>query len=189
MKRQRRQGTREERSSEGAYWRVLGTPRSARTDSRSSRPEFVRSARVWHLWTTCCVYFTGAPPSGRGLIGNDTEISVSYGSIWDLSILMGYRCMRIALWWLLCDGIIWGPLHAVDGSPLYEDPAEVRSADRPCALDMWNTTRSFTHISNTCVIRRWAFLILVRIHLLSCIRSSLYEDPAEVRYASTLCTW
>jgi len=129
--------------------------------------------------------FTGAPLSGRGLTGNDSEI----GSTWDLSILMGYRCMRILPWWLLCDGIICGPLHAVDGSPLYEDPTEVRSADRPCTLDMCNTVRSFTHESNTCVIRRWAFLILVCIDLLSCIRSSLYEDPAEVRYRSTLCTW
>jgi len=56
MKRQRRQGTREERSSEAAYWRELGTTWRARTDSRSSRPENVRSARVWHLWATCCVY-------------------------------------------------------------------------------------------------------------------------------------
>jgi len=79
-------------------------------------------------------------------------------------------------------------LHAVDASPLYEDPAEVRSADRPCAFDMCNTARSFTHESNTCVIRRWVFLILGCIDLLSCIRSSLYEDPAEVRYRSTLCT-
>ena len=52
--------------------------------------------------------------SGRGSTGNDTEI----GSIWTLSILMRCRCMRILLWWLLCDGIICCPLHAVDGSPL-----------------------------------------------------------------------
>jgi len=129
--------------------------------------------------------FTGALPSGRGLTGNDTEI----GSIWDLSILMGYRCMRILLWWLLYDGIICGPVHAVNPSPLYEDPVEVRSADRPCTLDMCNTTRRFTHESNTCVIRRWAFPILGFIDLLSCIRSSLHENPAEVRYGSTLCTW
>ena len=45
--------------------------------------------------------------------------------------------------WLLCDGIICGPLHAVDGSPLYEDPAEVRSAHRPCAPDMCNAAKSF----------------------------------------------
>jgi len=68
---------------------------------------------------------------------------------------------------VLCDGIICGPLHAVDGSALYEDPAEVQSTDRPCALDMCNTARSFTHESNTCVIRRWAFLILGFIDLLS----------------------
>ena len=63
--------------------------------------------------------------------------------------------------------MISGPLHAVDGSPLYEDPAEVRSTDRPCALDICNTARSFTHESNTCVIRRRAFLILGCIDLLS----------------------
>jgi len=47
--RMKRQGTQEERSSSAAYWRVLGTPWRARTDSRSSGPELVRSARVWHL--------------------------------------------------------------------------------------------------------------------------------------------
>jgi len=103
------------------------------------RPELVRSARVWHLWATCCVYFTGAPPSGRGLTGNDTEIVSATQrldpmsdirvhmrpeyidgivSICDPSILMGCRCMRIFLWWLPCDGTICGPLHAVDVSPL-----------------------------------------------------------------------
>jgi len=76
--------------------------------------------------------------------------------------------MRILLSWLLCDGLICGPLHAVHGSPLYEDPTEVRSTDRPCALDIYNTVRSFTHESNTRVIRRWAFLILGGIDLLSC---------------------
>ena len=35
-------------------------------------------------------------------------------------------------------------------SPLYEDPAEVRSADRPCALDICITARNFTHESSTC---------------------------------------
>jgi len=57
----------------------------------------------------------------------------------------------------------------VHGSPLYEDPSEVRSADRPCALDMCNTVRSFAHESNLFVIRRWAFLILGFIDPLSCI--------------------
>ena len=65
---------------------------------------------------------------------------------------------------MICDGIIFGPLHAVDASPLNEDPAEVRSADRPRALDMYNTTRSFTHESV-------GVLILGYIDLLSCIRS------------------
>jgi len=35
-----------------------------------------------------------------------------------------------------------------------------RSTDRPCALDMFNTARSFTHRSNICVIRGLVFLIL-----------------------------
>jgi len=35
-----------------------------------------------------------------------------------------------------------------------------RSTDRPCALDMCRTARSFTHWSNACVIRRLAFLNL-----------------------------
>jgi len=108
--------------------------------------------------------FSGTALSGRRLTGNNTET----GSIWDLSILMGYRCMKILLWLLLCDGIICGPLHAVDGSPPYEDPAEVWPTDRPCALDICNTARSFTHESNTCVIRRWASLIFGYIDLLSC---------------------
>ena len=90
------------------------------------------------------------------------------GSIRDLSILMRCRRMRILLRWLLCDGIICGPLHAVEGSPLYEDPAEVRSTDRLCTLDICNTARSFTHESNSCVIRRWVFLILGYIDLVSC---------------------
>jgi len=81
---------------------------------------------------------------------------------------MRCRCMRILIRWLLCDAIISGPLHSVDTSPLYEDPAGVQSTDRPCALDMCNTARIFTHESNTCVLRRWAFLILGFIDLLSC---------------------
>ena len=89
-----------------------------------------------------------------GLKGNDTEIA----SVGDLSILMRYRYMKIFLWPLFCDGMICGPLYVVDGSPLYGDPAEVLSADQPCALDTCNTTRSFTHESNTCVSRRLAFL-------------------------------
>ena len=42
-------------------------------------------------------------------------------------------------------------------------PVEIstdRSTDQPCALDMCNTVRSFTNWSNTCVIRRLAFLNL-----------------------------
>jgi len=42
------------------------------------------------------------------------------------------------------------------------------STDQPCALDMCNTVRSFTHESSTCVIRRLTFLNLGFIDLLSC---------------------
>jgi len=45
----------------------------------------------------------------------------------------------------------------------------VWSTDRPCALDICNTTRSFTHESKAFVIRRWAFLIFDFIDPLSCI--------------------
>jgi len=37
-----------------------------------------------------------------------------------------------------------------------------------CAFDMFETTRSFTHMSNRCVIRRLAFLNLGFVDLLSC---------------------
>jgi len=46
-----------------------------------------------------------------------------------------------------------------------------RSTDWPCALDMCNTARSFTHRSNTCVIRRLAFLNLGFIEQMSCTPS------------------
>jgi len=54
--------------------------------------------------------------------------------------------------------------------------------DRPCALDMWNRFRSFAHESNAYVIRRWAFLILVFIDLLSCI-------PPPTTLLSTISGW
>jgi len=49
--------------------------------------------------------------------------------------------------------------------------ATERSTDRPCAIDMFDTTRSFKHMSNTCVIRRLALLNLGFIDQLSCTRS------------------
>jgi len=52
------------------------------------------SAHVASMGNLLCL-FTGAPPSGPGLTGNDKEIV----SMWDPSILMGCRCMRILLWW------------------------------------------------------------------------------------------
>ena len=107
------------------------------------------SARVASMGDLLCL-FTGAPPSGRGLTGNEQQIV----SIWDPSILMGCRCMRILPWCLLCDGIICGPLYSRWFKSLYEDPAEVWSTDRPCTLDICNTARNFTHESSTCVTWR-----------------------------------
>ena len=46
-----------------------------------------------------------------------------------------------------------------------------RSTDRPSALDMYNTARSFTRESNTCVIIRLVFINVGFIDLLSCTRS------------------
>jgi len=43
-----------------------------------------------------------------------------------------------------------------------------KSTDRPCARDMCSAAKSFTHESNTCVIRRLAFLNLGSIDKLSC---------------------
>jgi len=51
--------------------------------------------------------------------------------------------------------------------------ATERSTDRPCALDMFDTTRSFTHMSNTCVISRLAFLHLGVIDLMACTSLSV----------------
>ena len=72
--------------------------------------------------------------------------------------------LMAVLWW----DNLWSSAGSTRKSSLYEYPTEVPSTDRPCALGVYNTTRSFTHESNTCVIRRWAFLILVFIDLLSC---------------------
>jgi len=80
IKRQRRQGTREERSGEAAYWRVLGAPHHARTDSRSSGPEFVRSARVWHLWATCYVY--SQEQRRRGGVQQETTQRLGPDELW-----------------------------------------------------------------------------------------------------------
>jgi len=56
-----------------------------------------------------------------------------------------------------------------------------RSTDRPCALDMCNTARSFTHQSNTCVIRRLAFLNLGIIEQISCtpLPATLYNLASQ----------
>jgi len=70
--------------------------------------------------------FTGEALSGWGLTGNDAEI----GSIWDPSILMGYRYMRILLWRLFCDGMICGPLPAWIKSSLW----------RPCRGAVYGST-------------------------------------------------
>ena len=67
-----------------------------------------------------------------------------------------------------------------------------RSTDWPCALDMFDTTRSFKHISNTCVIRKLAFLNPGFIDLLSCTRSlspSTASHQKIVVYPRTLKSW
>jgi len=46
-----------------------------------------------------------------------------------------------------------------------------RSTDQPCGRDMCNTARIFTHKSNTCVIRKLAFLNLGFVDLLTCTSS------------------
>ena len=74
-----------------------------------------------------------------------------------------HRKRHRLIWWLLC----CSPLNAVVGSPLSMKTLQRWGTDRPCALDMCNTARSFAHESNTGVIRRWAFLILGIIDLLS----------------------
>jgi len=74
--------------------------------------------------------------------------------------------LMAALWW----DNLWSSAGRGRKSFLYEYPAEVQSTDLPCALDVCNTARSFTHESNTCVIRRWLFLILGFIDL-SCTPS------------------
>ena len=57
--------------------------------------------------------------------------------------------------------------------------------DVDCALDMFNTTRSFTHMSNTCVIRRLVFLNLGFIDLLSCTASCHPSQPRIKEFWST----
>jgi len=59
--------------------------------------------------------------------------------------------------------------------------ATERTTDRPCALDMFDTTRIFTHMSNTCVIRRLAFLNLGFIDLLPCtaLSATLHNLASE----------
>jgi len=62
-----------------------------------------------------------------------------------------------------------------------------RSTDRPCALDMCNTARSFRHQSNTCVIRRLAFLNLGSIEQMSCtpLPATLYNLASQNSGLST----
>jgi len=61
------------------------------------------------------------------------------------------------------------------------------STDRPCALDTCNTARSFTHQSNTCAIRRLAFLNLDFIEQMSCtpLPATLYNLASQNSGLST----
>ena len=86
--------------------------------------------------------------------------------------------------------------------------ATERSTDRPCAFDMFDTTRSFTHMSNTCVIGRLAFLHLGFVDLMPCFPLSatlhilafwFVHEPQNVQIALievgdyqvivSLCNW
>jgi len=164
MKRHRRQGTREERSSEAAYWRVLGSPRRARTDSKSSGPELVQSARVWHLRATCYVYSQDQRRRGGGHRKRHRDwVHMSSEYFNEMQMHEDFALIPALQW-----DNLWSSACRGWKSSLYEDPAELQHTDRPYALDMCNRARSFTHQSNTCVIRRWAFLILGCIDLLSC---------------------
>jgi len=62
-----------------------------------------------------------------------------------------------------------------------------RSTYRPCALDMYNTARSFTHQSNTCVIGRLTFLNLGFIEEMSCtpLPAPLYNLASQNSGLST----
>jgi len=60
--------------------------------------------------------------------------------------------------------------------------ATERSTDRPCALDIFDTTRSFTHMSNTCLITRLAFLNDF-IDLLSCTSFLPHSTTSHQRIA------
>ena len=69
-------------------------------------------------------------------------------------------------------------------------PVEIstdRSTDWPCALDMCNTDRSFTHWSNACVITRLSFLNLGFIEQMSCtpIPVTLYNLASQNSGLST----
>jgi len=63
------------------------------------------------------------------------------------------------------------------------------STDQPCARDMHNTARSFTHESNTYVIRTLAFLNLGFIDLLSCTRSLAASTTSHQRILVCPRTW
>ena len=62
-----------------------------------------------------------------------------------------------------------------------------RSTDRLCALDMFDTARSFTHWSDTCVIRRLEFRNLGFIVQMSCtpLPATLYNLASQNSGLST----
>jgi len=73
-----------------------------------------------------------------------------------------------------------------------------RSTDRPCALHMFNTVRSFSHESNTCVMRRLVFPTLAFIDPVTYCFVSLpsqtlhwnrffYNTPSRIGHITSSC--
>ena len=112
-KRHRRQGTREAR--EELWSSILTSFRD--TATRSNGFKVIRtgdrpiSARVTSMEDLSCL-FTGVAPSGLHRKQHRSWVHMRS------EYFMRYRCMRILFWCLFCDGIIFGHLQAVQGSPL-----------------------------------------------------------------------
>jgi len=120
------------------------------------------SARVVSMEDLLCL-FTGQRRRGWG--PQETTQKLGPYEFWVFYEIQMHEdfALMAGLWW----DNLWSSGGSVRKSSLFEYPAEVKSTDWPCVLDVCNTVRSFTHESNTCVIRRWAFLILGFIDLLS----------------------
>jgi len=109
------------------------------------------------------------------------------GELWSRSVVKRCNCISM----ILC-AILRYCQTTRSWDDVYHPPATVeistdRSTDRPCALDMCNTARSFTHQSNTCESRRWAFLNFGWIEQISCtpLPATLYNLASQNSGLST----